>query len=106
VSDKVLVIPATFRVGSELPPYLPVAEGGLKPTNECTREDVAAAIAELKDAARASRERLETVYAEHVRDVEVLAQVAAYLDRYDEWAALRRGGQAREILWQLDDRDY
>jgi hypothetical protein len=106
VTDRVLVIPATFRVGSELPPYLPVAEGGLKPTSECTREDVAIAVEELKSAARASRERLEAVYTEHVRDVEVLAQVAAYLDRYDQWGALRNGGQTREILWHVDDRDY
>jgi hypothetical protein len=106
VSDKVLVIPATFRVGSELPPNLPVADGGLKPTSECTREDVAAAVEELKSAARASRDRLEVVYAEHVRDVEVLAQVMAYLDRYDQWDSLRHGGQARETLWHIDDRDY
>jgi hypothetical protein len=41
-----------------------------------------------------------------VRDVEVLAQVMAYLDRYDQWDSLRHGGQARETLWHIDDRDY
>ncbi len=106
MADKAFVIPATFRVGSELPPYLPVAHGGLKPAHECTRDDVASAIEELKDAARASRERLETAYAEHVRDVEVLAQVTAYLARFEQWAALRQGGKVREILWHIDDRDY
>jgi hypothetical protein len=106
VADKAFVIPATFRVGSELPPYLPVADGGLKPTNECTQSDVATAVEELKSAARTSRERLETAYAEHVRDVEVLAQVTAYLARFEQWDALRRGGKVREILWHVDDRDY
>jgi hypothetical protein len=106
VADKAFVIPATFRVGSELPPYLPVADGGLKPTNECTQSDVATAIEELRSAARTSRERLETAYAEHVRDIEVLAQVTAYLARFEQWDALRHGGKVREILWHVDDRDY
>ena len=106
MADKAFVIPATFRVGSELPPYLPVADGGLKPTNECTQSDVATAVEELKNAARASRERLETAYAEHVRDVEVLAQVTAYLTRFEQWDALRQGGKVREILWHVEDRDY
>jgi hypothetical protein len=106
VADKAFVIPATFRVGNELPPYLPVADGGLKPTNECARDDVAIAVEELKNAARASRERLETAYTEHVRDVEVLAQVTAYLARFEQWDALRQGGKVREILWNIDDGDY
>jgi hypothetical protein len=106
VADRAFVIPATFRVGTELPPYLPVADGGLKPTAECTRDDVASAVEELKSAARASRERLETSYAEHVRDVEVLAQLLAYLARFDQWEALRNGGTVREILWHVEDRDY
>jgi hypothetical protein len=105
MADKALVIPATFKVGSEFPPYLPLPGGEMKPTSECSQTDVAAAIDELKAVARGSRERLQTAYDEHVRDVEVLAQVAAYLARFDQWEAVRRGEPVREILWHIEDTD-
>jgi hypothetical protein len=105
VADKALVIPATFKVGAELPPYLPLASGDLKPMAECTRQEVAQAVAEIKNVAHSSRERLEAAYVEHVRDMQLLAQVSAYLARFDEWAAVRSGGTVREVLWHIDERE-
>lgn len=105
-SDKVLVIPATFKVGEEFPPNLPLPNGEVKPTSECSQSEVAAAIEELKVVARMSRERLEQAYEEHVRDVETLAQISAYLARYDQWEAVRSGGKVRETLWHVEDNAY
>lgn len=105
MADNVLVIPATFKVGSEFPPYLPLPGGEMKAMSECTREEVAAAIDELKSVARSSRDRLQQAYEEHVRDVETLAQVAAYLARFEKWAEVRDGGTVREILWHVEDSD-
>ena len=84
MTDKVLVIPATFKVGTEFPPYLPLPHGQVKPTAECSQSEVASAVEELKGVARMSRERLEQAYAEHVRDVETLAQISAYLARFEQ----------------------
>jgi len=106
MTDKVLVIPATFKVGEEFPAYLPLPAGEVKPTPECTRAEVASSIEELKGVARLSRERLEQAYAEHVRDVETLAQISAYLARFDQWEAVRTGGKVREILWHVEDGAY
>lgn len=106
MSDRVLVIPATYRVGAEFPPYLPLPHGEVKPTAECTQTDVAAAVEELKAVARMSRERLQQAYAEHVRDVETLAQISAYLARFDVWAGVRSGGNVRETLWHVEDDAY
>lgn len=106
MADNALVIPATFKVGSEFPPYLPLPGGEMKAMSECSREEVAAAVEELKSVARSSRERLQQAYEEHVRDVEMLAQVSAYLARFANWADVRRGGSVREILWHVEDTDY
>lgn len=105
MTDKVLVIPATFRVGSEFPAYLPLADGAVKPLVECTREEVTEAIEELRAMAARSRERLQQAYDEHVRDVEALAQVSAYRDRYAQWTAVREGKPVREILWSQPEPD-
>jgi hypothetical protein len=106
MTDNALVIPATFKVGSEFPPYLPLPGGDMKPMSECSQEEVAAAVEELKSVARASRERLQQAYEEHVRDVEMLAQVAAYLARFEQWSEVRSGGTVREILWHIETTDH
>jgi hypothetical protein len=103
MADNVFVIPATIRVGSEFPPYLPLANGDLKPTPECTKQDVGEAVAECRQVAAASRARLETAYAEHLKDIELLAHVSAYFEKYDEWDAIRHGGRLKQLLWQVDD---
>lgn len=103
MSDKVFVIPATIRVGTGFPPYLPLADGSLKPIAECTRHEVAEAVEECRNAARASRLRLEQAYAEHLKDLEMLAHMAAYHERYEQWASVREGGAVREMLWHVDD---
>ena len=106
MTDKVLVIPATFKVGAEFPPYLPLPDGQVKPTAECSQSEVASAVEELKGVARMSRERLEQAYAEHVRDVETLAQISAYLARFEQWEGVRSGGAIRETLWHVEDDAY
>jgi hypothetical protein len=103
MADNALIIPVSFKVGSEFPPYLPLTGGELKPITDCSKDEVAQAVEELKAVAGGSRERLELAYREHVRDVEMLAQVSAYLAKYEQWDAVRCGGSVREILWQLDD---
>lgn len=104
MADNALVIPATFKVGTEFPPYLPLADGQVKPTAECSKRDVAAAVEELRTVARGSRERLQHAYDEHVRDVEMLAKVSAYLHKFEQWEAVRNGGKVREILWHVEDK--
>lgn len=106
MADTVLVIPATFKVGAEFPPNLPLPGGEVKPIADCSRSEVASAVEELKTLARMSRQRLEQAYAEHVRDVETLAQISAYLARFDQWEAVRSGGQVRETLWHVEDGAY
>ncbi|HUF73612.1 MAG TPA: hypothetical protein VMR74_12015 [Gammaproteobacteria bacterium] len=102
MSDNVLVIPATVKVGPDFPQLLPLANGDLKAAAECTRAEVGEAVAECRGMARASRERLEQAYREHVKDLELLAQVSAYYERFDQWSALREGRNVREILWQVE----
>ena len=101
-ADNVLVIPATSKVGSQFPPYLPLADGSVKPIAECTREEVAQAVAEFRSLTMQSRARLQQVYEEHLRDVEALAQVSAYWAKYEEWGAVREGGVVREQLWDVE----
>lgn len=101
-ADNVLVIPATSTVGSEFPPYLPLADGSLKPIGECTREEVAQAITEFRALATQSRTRLQQAYEAHVRDLHALAQVSAYLAKYEQWRAVREGGTVRELLWNIE----
>ncbi len=105
MADKALVIPASFRVGSQFPDELPLADGSLKPLSECSRSEVAEAVNELKSVATRSRERLDDAYAEHIQDIEMLAQISAYLTRFEQWQALREGGSVRETLWHLQE-DY
>jgi hypothetical protein len=102
MADNVLVIPATIKVGTDFPPYLPLADGNLKPSAECTRDEVREAVAECRTLADASRARLEAAYREHVKDVELLAQVSAYLEKFDQWSAVREGAEPRELLWQVE----
>jgi hypothetical protein len=105
MSSNVLVIPATVTVGPDFPECLPLANGDLKSVRECTEADVAEAVAECRALARVSRERLETAYQEHLRDLELLAQVSAYLERFDAWAAVREGRHVKELLWQVETAD-
>ena len=64
MSDNVLVIPVTVKVGPGFPKLLPLADGDLKPATECTRDDVGEAIAECRVMTKVSRERLEAAYRE------------------------------------------
>lgn len=102
MADNVLVIPATVRVGTDFPPYLPLANGDLKPTAECSREQVAEAVEECRELVRSSRLRLEQAYQEHLRDIELLAQVSAYLHRFEQWGAVRDGGEPGVMLWPVE----
>lgn len=101
MADRVLVIPATISVGKNFPPYLPLPDGDLKPSDKCTREDVAEAVRECMALARASRERLQQAYEEHMRDIELLAQVSAYKEKFDQWETIRQGGEPRVLLWEV-----
>jgi hypothetical protein len=102
MADNVLVIPATVKVGMDFPQYLPLPDGNLKATAECSREDVEQARAEVRLLAEASRARLEQAYEEHLRDIELLAQLSAYLEKFEQWEAIRSGGEVRELLWQVE----
>jgi hypothetical protein len=101
MAESVLVIPATISVGRNFPPYLPLPNGDLKPSAECTREEVAQSVEECTALAKASRERLQQAYEEHVRDIELLAQVSAYNDKYDQWDSIRQGGEPKVLLWSV-----
>jgi len=102
MSDNVLVIPATVKVGPDFPQLLPLANGDLKAVAECTRTEVGEAVAECRSMTRASRERLEEAYREHLKDLELLAQVSAYHERFEQWTAIREGRNVRELLWQVE----
>jgi hypothetical protein len=100
--DKALVIPATFVVGEAFPADLPLADGSLKPIADCSQEEVQQAVDELRAVVKGSRRRLHKAYEEHLEDLEVYAQLSAYLDRYDEWAGLRENGSVRPTIWSVD----
>lgn len=102
MADNVLVIPATVKVGPDFPPYLPLADGNVKPTVECSKDEVRQAVAECRMLAQQSRARLEEAYQDHLKDIELLAQVSAYLQKFEQWAELRTGGQINEVLWQVE----
>jgi hypothetical protein len=102
MSDNVLVIPATVKVGTGFPPYLPLADGNLKESADCSREEVREAVEECRNLAQASRARLEDAYQEHLKDIELLAQVSAYLKKFDQWDAVRDGDEPNELLWQVE----
>ena len=67
--------------------------------------EVREAVAECRDMTRASRQRLEAVYQEHLKDLELLAQVSAYYERFDEWSPIREGRGVKELLWQVEVSD-
>ena len=100
--ESVFVIPATMRVGKDMPPYLPLADGKVKPIAECSKAEIEEAVEECRFVAQTSRERLEAAYRDHVKDIELLAQVSAYFARYEQWAAIRDGGEVGEFLWQVE----
>ena len=100
--ESVFVIPATMRVGKDMPPYLPLADGSVKPIADCSRAEIEEAVEECRFVAQTSRERLEAAYRDHVKDIELLAQVSAYFARYEQWAAIRDGGEVGEFLWQVE----
>jgi len=101
-SDKVLVIPATFVVGESFPANLPLADGSVKPIAECSESEVRQAVEEVKVLAEASRTRLSKAYEEHVEDLEMFAQLSAYLDRFEDWRGVRRGESVGEVIWSVD----
>lgn len=100
--DKALVIPATFVVGEAFPANLPLADGSLKPIGECSKQEVQQAVEELRAVVKGSRRRLHKAYEEHLEDLEVYAQLSAYLDRYDNWAGVREDGEVRPTIWSVD----
>ena len=102
MADNVLVIPATIRVGTDFPPVLPLADGSVKPTAECSKNEVREAVVECRAVAQSSRARLEAAYRDHLKDVELLAQVCAYLARYEQWSGLREGREVGELLWEVE----
>lgn len=102
MTDNVLIIPATVKVGRDFPQYLPLPNGDLKPAAECSRSEVGDAVAECRELARASRERLEAAYREHLEHLALLAQVSAYHACFDDWEAIREGREVRERLWQVE----
>ena len=71
MSNNVLVIPATVKVGPDFPELLPLANGDLRPVTECSRPDVGEAVSECRDISKASRDRLEEAYRDHLRDLEL-----------------------------------
>ena len=102
MSDNVLVIPATFIVGKQFPANLPLPDGSMKPIGQCSREEVGMAVAEVRAMSENSRERLRRVYDEHVQDLEVLAQLSAYEQKFAEWDGVRKDREVAEVLWTLD----
>ena len=100
--EKVLVIPATFVVGESFPANLPLADGSVKPLAECSKDDVREAVGELRAVVDGSRNRLQRAYEEHLEDLEVYAQLSAYLDRYNEWVGLRDGTPVKQTIWSVD----
>lgn len=100
--DNALVIPATFVVGEAFPANLPLADGSLKPIADCSQQEVQQAVDELRAVVKGSRRRLHKAYEEHLEDLEVYAQLSAYLDRYDEWAGIREDGSVRPTIWSVD----
>ena len=100
--DKALVIPATFVVGEAFPANLPLADGSLKPIAECSKEEVKQAVDELRAVVESSRRRLHKAYEEHLEDLEIYAQLSAYLDRYEEWVGIREDGSVRPTIWPVD----
>ncbi len=100
--DKALVIPATFVVGEAFPANLPLADGSLKPIADCSKEEVKQAVDELRAVVEGSRRRLRKAYDEHLEDLEVYAQLSAYLDRYEEWAGVRNDDGVRPTIWSVD----
>ena len=101
-SDNVLVIPATFMVGRSFPANLPLADGSVKPITQCSKSEVEQAVEEIRAMVDASRSRLGHAYDEHVEVLEMLAQVSAYLARYDNWDGVREGVGVREVIWSVD----
>jgi hypothetical protein len=101
--EKVLVIPATFVVGESFPANLPLADGSVKPLAACSKNDVREAVEELRAVVESSRNRLQRAYEEHVEDLEVFAQLSAYLDRYDEWSGLRDGTPVKQTIWSVEN---
>lgn len=103
--EKVLVIPATFVVGDTFPANLPLADGSVKPIADCSKAEVGEAVAELRAVVEGSRARLRKAYDEHIQDLEVYAQLSAYLERYDEWGGVRGDGAVKQTIWSVDVAD-
>ncbi len=103
MSDNVLVIPATFMVGRDFPANLPLSDGSMKPIDECSAEEVQQAVEEVRAVVLGSRDRLRRAYDEHVEDLEVLAQLSAYANKYAQWSGVRTGEPVPEVLWGLSE---
>jgi hypothetical protein len=102
MADNVFVIPATITVGEDFPPYLPLADGSVKPTAECSKDEVREAVEECRAVAMRSREQLEAAYRDHIKDMELLGVVSSYLAKYEQWSGVREGGPVGDVLWQVE----
>lgn len=40
-----------------------------------------------------------------LKDLELLAQVSAYYERFDDWSAVRKGLDPKELLWPVEEAD-
>lgn len=100
--DNVLVIPATFVVGEAFPENLPLADGSVKPIAQCSKDEVGQAVEELRAVVNGSRARLHRVYEEHIQDLEIFAQLSAYLHRYENWTGVRGDGVVGHTIWSVD----
>ena len=103
--DKALVIPATFVVGEAFPANLPLADGTLKPIADCSKDEVKQAVDELRAVVDGSRRRLHKAYDEHLEDLEIYAQLSAYLDRYEDWSGVREDADVRPTIWSVDNAE-
>ena len=100
--DNVLVIPATFIVGENFPANLPLADGTVKPIAECSKEEVRQSVEDLRAVVDGSRARLHRAYDEHIEDLQVYAQLEAYLHHFDAWTGVRGDGVIKHTIWSVD----
>jgi hypothetical protein len=45
---------------------------------------------------------LHKAYDEHVQDLEIFAQLSAYLQKYDQWSGVRDNGEVKQTIWSVD----
>ncbi len=88
--------PCPIRARSNLPAG---ALAGVRYNGHMASKAVRQAVEEVRAVADRSRARLHKAYDEHVQDLEVLTQLSAYAEKYDQWAGVRNGDPVPEVLW-------